>query len=125
MTTETEVAGKTVTLYKFTNKATSPWLDSVLAMFYQGADANAIGIMEAWNLDTEKEEMILVGVQLDADGKPDCFPIASCLSAEDVGRYLAPDGKGGFYDPANPSEAADYKDSVRSFDEAVVDEPVH
>lgn len=108
-------------LYKFTNKSDSPYLDSLLAMFYEGSFANTIGIMEAFSLKDEEEHTILVGVQLDEDGKPECFPIAKLLRAEDVSNYLAPDGNGGFFDPCNPTELAEYKETVKSFDEAVQD----
>lgn len=110
-------------LYKFTNEAESPQLDDILAMFYQGCYTNTIGIMQAFNLDTQETDLILVGVQLDENGKPDCFPLARALKAEDVTRFLAPDGKGGFYDPLNGPEAEEAKENMKSFAEAVV-EPV-
>ena len=113
---------KEMVLYKFTNKADTPYLDSLFQMYHHGAFTNRLGIMEAWNLETEREEIILVGVDIDEDGKPDCYPIARVLRAEDVGNYLAPNGKGGYFDPQNPSEVAEFKDSVRSYDEALVDE---
>lgn len=107
-------------LYKFTNDAESPWLDSLLAMWYKGAYDNTIGIMNAFNLETSEEELILVGVHLDEDNKPECYPLASVIKAEHVGKYLAPNGKGGFYDPRNPSEVAEAKEAMRSFDESIV-----
>lgn len=116
-----ELTPKTFTLYKFTNKADSPYLDSLLTMFYEGGFRNHIGIMEAWSLKDQEEQIILVGVELDEEGKPNCYPIAKCLRAEDVTNYLAPDGKGGYFDPANPIELAEYKEGVRSYNEAVVD----
>lgn len=108
-------------LFKFTNKAESPHLDALLTMFYEGAFRNHLGIMEAWSLADEEEHLILVGVELDEDGKPNCFPIAKCLRAEDVTNYLAPDGKGGFFDPSNVVELAAAKEEMKSFNEAVVD----
>ena len=123
-TTETpEPAVKEMVLYKFSNKAETPYLDSLFAMFHHGAFTNSIGIMEAWNLETEREETILVGVEIDPDGKPDCYPIAKVLRAEDIGNYLAPNGKGGYFDPQNPAEVAEFKENTRSLNEAVVDEP--
>lgn len=107
-------------LYKFTNKADSPYLDSLLTMFYEGAFRNHLGVMEAWSLEDEEEHIILVGVSLDDDGKPECFPIARCLRAEDVKSYLAPDGKGGYFDPTNPAELAEYKENVASVSDAAV-----
>ena len=112
-------------LYKFTNQAQSDELDDILAMFYMGVYNNTIGIMQAYDLNVEKEELILVGVTLDEDGKPDCYPLAKVLRAEDVPNFLAPDGKGGFYDPSNPSENQEAKDNMKSFDAAVVEPTEH
>lgn len=114
-------AVKSPVLYKFTNQEESGHLDDLLAMFYQGTYGNSLGIMTAFNLETGMEEIVLVGVVLDENGKADCFPVAKVLASEDVLNYLAPDGKGGFYDPRNPTEAAEAKDSMRSYDEAVVE----
>lgn len=109
-------------LYKFSNKVDSPYLDTLFGMFHHAAFNNSIGIMDAWNLETEQEETILVGVELDEDGKPDCYPLAKVLRAEDVSKYLAPNGKGGYFDPQNPREVAEYKENVRSLSDAIVDE---
>lgn len=109
-------------LFKFTNKEESPWLDSVLAMFYDGVFRNRIGIMDAWNLETEQEETILVGIELDEEGKPDCFPLAKLLRAEDVKNFLSPDGKGGYYDQFDPRDNEKAKEGMRPLEEAVVDE---
>lgn len=111
-----------IVVYKFTNKEESPYLDHLFAMFHSAAAVNRIGIMEAWNLKTEEEEIILVGLEFDEDGKPDCYPIARVLRAEDVGNYLMPNGKGGYFDPQDASEVAEYKESVRTEEEALVDE---
>ena len=108
-------------LYKFTNQKNSEELDTLLAMFYQGVYNNAIGIMQALNLNTGKEDIILVGIQLDENGKPDCFPIAKGLRIEDVRDYQAPDGQGGFYDPLDPMETAKAKEHMKTFAEAAVD----
>lgn len=112
---------RTMTLYKFTNKADSPYLDGVLTMFYEGTIANKVGIMEAWSLADEEEHLILVGVEADENGKPVCFPIAKCLRAEDVSNYLAPDGKGGYYDPADPAAAEEARAEMKSIVEATVE----
>lgn len=106
-------------LYKFTNHAVSPDLDDILAMFYKGVYANTVGIMQAMNIDSGEEELLLVGIVLDANNKPDCYPIAKCLRSEDVMRYLAPNGKGGFYDPLDPTELADAKDNMKTLDDAL------
>lgn len=114
----------TPTLYKFTNQAQSPELDDILAMFYIGVGGNTIGIMQAFNLITEKEELILVGVQIDEDGKADCYPLASVLNAEQARNYLAPDGEGGFYDPADPIDTARAKENMRTYEDALVQDEV-
>lgn len=108
-------------LYKFTNKAESPNLDNILAMFYHGVYDNRIGIMEAFNLDTEEEETILVGVELDENSKPICFPLCKVLRAEDVTRYLSPDGKGGYFDMLNQAESEAAREEMRPYDQAVVE----
>ncbi len=107
-------------LYKFTNQALSPELDNLLAMFYKGVYENRIGIMTAWNLETEQEQLILVGVELDENLKPDCYPLALVISAEQAKNFLAPDGKGGYFDPRDIAEASAAKDAMRPYDEAVV-----
>lgn len=113
---------KELIVYKFTNKAESPFLDGLFTMFHHGAFTNTIGIMDAWNLDSQQEETLLVGITLDEDGKPDCYPLAKVLKAEEVSNYLAPNGKGGYFDPQNPTEVAEYKETVRSHDESLVDD---
>lgn len=108
-------------LYKFTNQEHSGHLDDLLAMFYQGTYGNTLGIMTAFNIKEGKEEIILVGVVLDEEGKADCYPVAKVLAAEDVANYLAPDGKSGYYDLRNPSEVSEAKENMRSYSQAVVE----
>lgn len=123
MTAETkEVSSdelKEVVLYKFTNQEVSHDLDNILAMFYHGVHENQLGIMTAWNLALEKEELILVGVQLDENGKPDCYPLCRVLSSEDARVYLAPDGKGSYYDLANSAEVEEAKENMKAYADAV------
>lgn len=108
-------------LYKFTNSGESPHLDSLLAMFYQGAYDNTIGIMDAYNLNTEEVETILVGVQVDENGKPVCFPLAKLLKAEEVPQYLSPDGKGSYFDPLDPVASEAARENMKTVEEAIVD----
>lgn len=110
----------TPVLYKFTNAAESPWLDSLLSMFYNGTATNTIGIMDGWNVKTQEPELVIVGVQVDAEGKCDLWPLATVIPAEKTSHYLAPDGKGDYYDPRNHAEAQLVKDGMRSYDEAIV-----
>ena len=108
-------------LYKFTNAAESHYLDSLLAMFYQGAFDNTIGIMDSFNLDTDEVETILVGVQADENGKPVCFPLAKLLKAEEVPQYLSPDGKGGYFDPMDQEASEAARENMKTIEEAVVE----
>lgn len=112
---------KQVTLYKFTNKEESPQLDNILAMFYTGVNDNTIGIMESWDLENEREALILVGIEVDENGKPVCFPLAQILRAEDVGSFLSPDGKGGYFDMFDPSEAAAAREEMKTVVEATTE----
>lgn len=116
-----EQAQRSPVLYKFTNKAESPNLDNILAMFYQGVFDNRIGIMEAYNIETETEEAVLVGVELDENSKPICFPLCKILRAEDVKNYLSPNGKGGFFDMLNQAESEAAREDMRPYDSAVVE----
>ena len=77
--------------------------------------------MQAFNIETEKEELILVGVAADDNDKPVCFPLAKVLAAEDVKSYLSPDGKGGWFDERDPTAAAEARDGMRSITEAIVE----
>lgn len=108
-------------IYKFTNRAESNDLDMLLKGFYQGAYSNAIGIMEAYNLDTESVDVLIVGVQLDENGKPDCYPLARALTTKEMHRYLSPDGEGRFYDSENAVENSAVKERMRPYQEAVED----
>jgi len=108
-------------LYKFTNAGESPYLDNLLAMFYQGAFDNTIGIMDSFNLETEEVETILVGVQADENGKPVCFPLAKLLKAEEVPQYLSPDGKGGYFDPMDQEASEAARENMKTIEEAVVE----
>ena len=82
--------------YKFTNKEESPYLDTLLTMFYHAAMNARIGIMEAMDAETGKEVLVLVGITEQENGEVDCYPLARCLPAEEVGLYLQPDGKGNY-----------------------------
>ena len=90
---------KTLKLYTFSNNPDSPYLSQMLTMFYSAAVTNKVGIMQALNTVTGKEELILVGIELEEDGTPSCYPIAKCLPSEEVDNYIAPDGEGGWKHP--------------------------
>lgn len=114
-----EEGGYAPILYKFTNQKHAPELEALLAMFYTGAYENRLGIMQAKNVELDKEEIVLVGISLDADGKTECYPLARLLKAEEAHNYLSPDGKGGWFDPANEAELTAAKADMRPVVEAV------
>lgn len=91
---------KEVNLAIFSNTPTKYQYD-LLQMFYQGAFGSTIGLMEAFNTELDKSELILVGLA-EEDGKQVTYPLARLLNPEEVKNYLAPDGKGG-YDRDEPS----------------------
>lgn len=118
---ETNEAAYSPVLYKFTNATEAPHLDNLLAMFYQGSFDNKLGIMDSFNLDSEEVETILVGVDVDKDGKPVCYPLAKLLRAEDTSRYLSPDGIGGYFDPLDPTAAAEARKGMKTIKEATIE----
>lgn len=129
MTDETNVEaveqdGFAPILYTFANRSPAPELEHLLSMFYQAALSNSIGVMQALNETTGVEEVVLVGVAVDAEGKTQCFPVAKVLSVEETHNYRAPDGKGGFYNPDNAEELQAVKDAMKPVDEALVDVPL-
>lgn len=119
MTEEAE-EGYGPVLYKFTNQAQAPELEALLAMFYTGAYENRLGIMQAKNVVSGEEELLLVGVALDPDGKTDCYPLARLLKAEEVAYYRSPDGKGGWFDPTCPEESCAAKQDMKPVEEATI-----
>jgi len=93
-----------ITLYKFTNQKESPYLDSLLAMFYSGAFRNSIGIMETQREFEDGEgypALILVGVA-EEDGETKCYPLAEVIPSNNAHQYLQPDGKGGYIKQESP-----------------------
>lgn len=70
-------------------------LQGLLKMFYHVVLTNRLAIMQAKNSETGKEEIVLVGIEQNGEGI-NAFPLAAPLSAEDVARYIAPDGSGGW-----------------------------
>lgn len=91
-----EAAAEEVTLYTFANHNPAPELESLLAMFYKGAADNQLGIMQAKHIETNEEQLLLVGVTVE-DGNTQCYPLCVLLRAEDVPLFRAPDGKGGWF----------------------------
>lgn len=109
-------------LYVFSNREHAPELEALLGMFLRGAAEDRIGIMQALNVTTKEEEIILVGVDLDENNKTECFPIAKLLRAEDAPSYRSPDGKGGYFNPLDPEEVESAKKGMKAVhEESLVD----
>lgn len=83
-----------VVLNVFSNDP-NPIKYNMLEMFCRGALTGTLGLMDAMNTETNEVETILVGISLE-DGKQVTYPLATLINAEASGKYLAPDGKGGY-----------------------------
>ena len=68
-------------------------------MLHTSVLENCIGIMEAMNTETGAPELLIVGLEPVGD-KFDCYPLAKIFSKDEVGKYLAPDGRGGYWKKA-------------------------
>lgn len=94
---ENEEAG--LIAYMFTNHAEqAPMLQQLLDMFYRGTYSNTIGVMSAKNSLTNKEELLIVGIDHEEDGNTSTYPLAKVLTPDEVAKYVGPDGKGGWLD---------------------------
>lgn len=99
--------------YVFSNQQPrDPECQTLLRMFVQGVYDNQIAIVRAYNNDIQDEEIILAGININDDGKPELYPICTVLKGSDVGKYFAPNGDGGFYDLANPREVSVAQDNM-------------
>lgn len=88
-------AGIEMTEWIFTNDKTNEAIRQLFHGFYNGAFANKIGLMHAYNSETENVETIIVGVENGEDGVK-LFPLAKVLDGEEIAVYKAPDGNGGY-----------------------------
>jgi hypothetical protein len=86
-----------VNLAIFTNKDRDESCYQLLQLFYRGAFDNTLGIMRAKNKITDEDEQLLVGMTVNPNGQVDTWPLARILNPIEVGNYLSPDGKGGWY----------------------------
>ncbi len=69
----------------------------LLQMLYTGAFANELALMHAKNKETDEIQILLCGMEWSvAQQKMQAYPLAVLLQPEEVARYLAPDGNGGF-----------------------------
>ena len=81
----------------FANNPGDPKLMALLSMFYSGVLQNTLGVMLAKNRETGEQELLLVGVHKH-EGGTDTFPVAKILGPEDVAKFAAPDGEGGWFE---------------------------
>jgi hypothetical protein len=72
------------------------WKYDLLQMLLEGALSNQIGYMDAKHAVTGEMHRLLVGLELDLNGKINAYPIARLLDTEEATTYLAPDGRGNF-----------------------------
>lgn len=73
-------------------------LQGLLKMVYHTVLTNRLAVMQAKNSETGEEELVLVGVEQDGNSI-NAFPLFLPLKAEDVAKYIAPDGNGGWLEP--------------------------
>ena len=95
---ENEDQGQEAVLFTFTNDKgpeNMGVLQGLLKMVYHTVLTNRLGIMQAKNSETGEQEVVLVGVE-QFDTGLSCYPLFSPIRAEDVAKYVAPDGKGGW-----------------------------
>lgn len=86
-----------INLFIFSNDPAEPGTIELLKMFYQGAFENTIGISRCKNINNGKIESLIVGV----DKGGGFYPLAKVIDPQEAKTYLAPDGKGGFFDESN------------------------
>lgn len=90
------IKGRGMTPWVFANDKTNPAPFGLLDMFYAGVITNTLGIMVAKDSETGDEVAILVGLSKNEEGEPSVYPVARIIGAEAAGRYLPPDGNGGY-----------------------------
>ena len=89
--------GKEIVEWIYTNdKAGKNVMRQLFHLFYSGVFANRVGIMQCLDTETDKIETILVGISHTAEDSVVTWPIAKVLTEGEQGRYLAPDGNGGY-----------------------------
>lgn len=98
MTDNVEDQGQEAVLFTFTNDKSNEnmgVLQGLLKMVYHTVLTNRLGVMQAKNSETGEQEVVLVGVEQNGDSL-NCYPLFSPIKAEDVAKYVAPDGQGGW-----------------------------
>lgn len=87
-----------LTLHVFTNHKDAEHtnlLKGMLKMVYSSAATGRLAAMQSLNEETQEEELIIVGVEQNENGI-NCYPLFAPIKAEDVPKYSAPDGQGGW-----------------------------
>lgn len=76
----------------------NPEKENLLRMFYRGVASGQIAYADLKNVRTEEVIPMLVGLELDKNGKViGAMPIARLSSGEEMDDdYLFPDGQGGY-----------------------------
>lgn len=70
-------------------------LKGLLKMVYSSAATGKLAVMQSLNEETQQEELIIVGVEQSESGI-NCYPLFAPIKAEDVPKFSAPDGQGGW-----------------------------
>lgn len=95
---EVNEQGQEAVLFTFTNERDPEnmgILQGLLKMVYHVVLTNRLGIMQSKNEETGEVEIVLVGVEQSGEDLS-CYPLFHPVKAEDVAKYSAPDGKGGW-----------------------------
>lgn len=85
-------------LHVFSNHKEKEHLDllkGLLKMVYSSAATGKLAVMQSLNEETQEEELVIVGVEQNESGI-NCYPLFAPIKAEDVSKYSAPDGQGGW-----------------------------
>lgn len=85
-----------IALAVFSNHPKSSDYD-LLEMYYTGAFANQLGLMEALHKESGETHRLIVGTEWN-EGKQalDVYPLARILDPSELQGYLSPDGKGNY-----------------------------
>lgn len=92
-------------LHVFSNHKEKEHLDllkGLLKMVYSSAATGRLAAMQSLNEETQEEELIIVGVEQNENGV-NCYPLFAPIKAEDVPKYSAPTGDGGWIKHAEAS----------------------
>ena len=93
----TETNDKLV-LHVFSNNKEKEHLDllkGLLKLVYSAAATGKLAVMQSLNEETQEEELVIVGVEQSESGI-NCYPLFAPIKAEDVSKFSAPDGRGGW-----------------------------